>query len=161
MKARFSFEDDRLLSDAVDRLGTLDWSAIAKELPGRNARQCRERWRNYVSPTLIHDSWTGIEDEQLVKIFSELGSKWRDMTAFFPGRSRNSIHNRVRTLQLMQREKETKSNTDADTPETSQDTDKDNRTARNQDAMSFLDFPEEDRCLLWFNGLRSDSDFSF
>jgi hypothetical protein len=27
--------------------------------------------------------------------------------------------------------------------------------------MSFLDFPEEDRCLLWFNGLRSDSDFSF
>lgn len=37
-------EEDDMLKASVDRHGPGAWEAIAKDLPGRNYQQCRQRW---------------------------------------------------------------------------------------------------------------------
>jgi hypothetical protein len=161
MKARFSPADDILLAEAVNHLGTRDWSLIANELPGRNARQCRERWRNYVSPELIHEAWTESEDERLLNTVKEVGPKWHLMLSYFPGRSRNSIHNRFVTLQRINLENAGKSNNDVEirTIQAAPDTPKTNSPASNHDGISFQDFLEACNFARLFADLESDFDF--
>jgi hypothetical protein len=106
-KSKFDPDEDNRLLSVVRALGTSDWSQVAAALPGRNARQCRERWRNYVDPTLVTGNWTPAEDELLLSKFRDLGSKWDAISAFFQGRARNSIRNRFVFLQNESHKKET------------------------------------------------------
>jgi hypothetical protein len=97
-KCKFDSEEDTALVEAVRRLGTGDWSAIAAEIPGRNARQCRERWNNYANPRLTRDQWTVTEDELLLRKFRELGPKWHIIAGCFDRRAKNSVRNRFFAL---------------------------------------------------------------
>jgi hypothetical protein len=40
----FTVTEDRILEMAIERSGATDLDLIARRLPGRSARQCRERW---------------------------------------------------------------------------------------------------------------------
>jgi hypothetical protein len=97
-KSKFSPGEDSLLTQAVSAHGTCDWSAVAACVPGRNARQCRERWTNYVNPDLTNEVWTDADDRLLLEKYRELGSKWYAIAGFFSGRGKNSIRNRFLAL---------------------------------------------------------------
>jgi hypothetical protein len=101
-KFKFDTQEDGLLLEAVSKYGTADWNLIAGAIPGRNARQCRERWNNYVNPDLTKQEWTEAEDELLMRKCRELGRKWYIIAGFFQGRAKNSIRNRYFTLQRKQ-----------------------------------------------------------
>lgn len=107
-KIKFSPHEDVLLLHAVQSLGTGDWHIIASRVPGRNARQCRERWNNYVNPALISAPWTAEEDRFLMEKYQELGPHWRTIASLFASRSTNSIKNRFTILQRRQRKKNRK-----------------------------------------------------
>jgi hypothetical protein len=64
----------------------------------RNARQCRERWRNYLSPELRTDEWTPEEDLLLEELFSQVGPKWNTIGQHFTSRSDMSLRNRHQVL---------------------------------------------------------------
>ena len=49
----WSAEDDERLLALVERLGDKDWCVIAGTLKKHTPRQCRERYKNHVKPTLI------------------------------------------------------------------------------------------------------------
>ena len=68
------------------------------KLPGRTARQCRDRWVNYLNPALSDKEWTKDEDDLLLDMYREFGTHWKDISLFFEGRSLNSIRNRVMKL---------------------------------------------------------------
>lgn len=94
-KANFTPEEDELLLQTVKQHGTRDWHKIALNLPGRNTRQCRERWNNYVNPEISSMCpWTPEDDDLLMKKYDEIGPKWHLLSTFFTGRSTNSIKNR-------------------------------------------------------------------
>jgi hypothetical protein len=101
-KCEFTPQEDALLIESVHTHGSSDWSLIASLLPGRNLRQCRERWNNYVNPALTHQEWTQSEDAFLLEKFNQLGPKWELIAAFFPGRGKNNIRNHYSTLQRKQ-----------------------------------------------------------
>ena len=44
------------------------WAAIASNLPGRNGKQCRERWHNQLDPSIKRESWTDEEDRILMEV---------------------------------------------------------------------------------------------
>jgi len=46
--------------------GANRWAEIAKYLPGRNGKQCRERWHNQLDPAIRKDAWTAEEDFTLI-----------------------------------------------------------------------------------------------
>ncbi|KAK8888789.1 hypothetical protein M9Y10_033528 [Tritrichomonas musculus] len=93
-RKKFSFEEDQRLRMIVQRMGSKKWDQIAKYMPGRSGRQCRDRYQNYLIPGFFNGQWTKEEDELLIKKHNEFGSKWSKMTIFFKNRNANSIKNR-------------------------------------------------------------------
>lgn len=75
-KARFSLQDDKLLTAIIQSVGTSNWEMIASLMETRTARQCRERWTHYLSPTIQTKEWEPIEDSFLLTLVEKMGSKW-------------------------------------------------------------------------------------
>jgi hypothetical protein len=68
-------------------------------MPGRSARQCRERWCNYINPDIQKTPWSAEDDLLLKEKVSELGTRWHAILSFFPGRSKNQVRNRWFTIE--------------------------------------------------------------
>jgi hypothetical protein len=69
----------------------LKWSIIAQLLPGREPKQCRERFLNVIDPSKTRQSWTKEEDSQLVAVH-DCSKKYFAQTAkHFPNRSYNEV----------------------------------------------------------------------
>jgi hypothetical protein len=98
-KNKFSPAEDLRLCEIVDYLGHQNWVEVAVHMPGRNARQCRERWMNYVNPTIRQLPWTASEELLLEQKLVQLGPKWQVIASFFPNRSRNYVKNHWATKQ--------------------------------------------------------------
>jgi myb proto-oncogene protein len=62
------------------------WSAIAKHLPGRTGKQCRERWHNHLNPAINKDAWSLEEELSLIRAHQIYGNKWAELAKFLPGR---------------------------------------------------------------------------
>lgn len=90
----FSKDEDNLLKKLVNKYGTANWAPISKQMPGRNSRQCRDRWLNYLSPDVVNGPWTAEEDELLVQKYNEIGPYWKKIAAFFPTRTDINIKSR-------------------------------------------------------------------
>lgn len=70
-----------MLSAAVASLGGPPANGMWKQLlegavPGRSAKQMRERWRNNLDPELKTTEWTEDENTMLVKKHDLYGSRW-------------------------------------------------------------------------------------
>jgi hypothetical protein len=98
-KSKFESDEDTRLIEAVRIFGTTDWWLVASAVPNRTARQCRERWSNYLNPTLNSNAWTEAEDRLLFEKVEQLGCRWNVIVNFFDGRSKNSLRNRYRSAQ--------------------------------------------------------------
>ncbi|OHT11701.1 hypothetical protein TRFO_18760 [Tritrichomonas foetus] len=94
----FSREEDVKLVEVISRVGDLNWNLIAKLMRSRTARQCKERWRMYLSPYVNHLPWTEYEDQLLFQKYHEIGPKWTKIAQYFRGRSDNSIKNHWNAL---------------------------------------------------------------
>ncbi|OHT03101.1 r2r3-MYB transcription factor [Tritrichomonas foetus] len=93
-RQKFLPEEDKILSEMVEKLGPKKWNRIAQFLPNRTARQCRDRYCNYLAPGFFNGEWSQKEDDLLYEKYCELGPKWAQMKAFFQSRSPNSLKNR-------------------------------------------------------------------
>lgn len=93
-RSKFTKEEDELLKDLVANLGDNNWQVISSRMPGRNSRQCRERWQNYLCPEIINGPWTQEEDDLLVLKYNELGPSWKQISTFFPTRTDINIKSR-------------------------------------------------------------------
>jgi hypothetical protein len=93
-KLKFTPEEDAKLIELVEELGPKRWIEVSARLGTRNARQCRERYNNYLNPHLRQGLWTAEEDALVERKFAELGPKWNKIGRFFLGRSDNALRNR-------------------------------------------------------------------
>lgn len=90
----FTKEEDELLREAALMYGERSWSLIAECVPGKTPKQCRDRWANYLQPSLKFEPWSQEEDELLLSLVSKNGTRWSQLTSHFPNRSTNSVKNR-------------------------------------------------------------------
>jgi hypothetical protein len=93
VRTKFTPAEDQHLRELIHIFGTNEWRIIATQMGRRNARQCRERWANYLNPALVNEPWTSTEDALLEEKYKELGCQWHLISAFFPNRSKNQIKN--------------------------------------------------------------------
>jgi hypothetical protein len=89
--------EDAVLMSAVQENGAKHWSTIAKRLPGRIGKQCRERWHNHLNPGITKCHWTHEEDMTIQMGVIELGHKWSEIAQRLPGRTDNAVKNRYNT----------------------------------------------------------------
>ena len=90
----FSPQEDAILTKIMYQQPFETWIAVAEHLPGRTARQCRDRWVNYLSPSNKNGPWTSEEDQLLTEKYMEHGPQWTTIAKFFDGRSENNVKNR-------------------------------------------------------------------
>jgi hypothetical protein len=103
-KTEFTHSEDTMLAALVGELGRKHWIHIAARMQHRTARQCRERWVNYLNPELSRAAWTDAEDDILRTKYREIGPKWVKISLSLPGRSSNSIKNRAFVLERQDRQ---------------------------------------------------------
>lgn len=99
-KSKFTPVEDAALAHCVREFGTTDWPQIASLMPGRNLRQCKERWYNFLSPDVVNGPWTDEEESLLCRKFVALGTSWKLISTFFPGRTEINVKSH---WQMMQR----------------------------------------------------------
>jgi hypothetical protein len=95
------------LKQLVADSGEGNWNRKAEHFPGRDQRQLRERWLNYLSPGPERPTWTHQEDEQLRKLVRENGQRWSTFRHYFIGRTDVHIKNRWAVLKAQDNKKAT------------------------------------------------------
>jgi hypothetical protein len=95
---KFTPDEDEHLRSLVAEMGQSDWNAIALHFHKRTARQCRERWRHYISPAVRIGSWSEADDQLLLSKVSELGPRWSAISNLFPGRTDIGVKNHYISL---------------------------------------------------------------
>ncbi|KAK8840207.1 hypothetical protein M9Y10_031151 [Tritrichomonas musculus] len=94
LRNHFTKEEDEKIKELVKIFGTHNWILISEFMVGRTPKQIRDRYSNYLIPGIFLGEWSKEEDELLIKLYGEYGSKWSIIQTFFPKRSTNSIKNR-------------------------------------------------------------------
>jgi hypothetical protein len=86
-RAKFSVMEDLQLRQLVAEYGVSNWAKIASLMPDRNLRQCRERWKHYLSATRLQVPWTVHEDQLLLEKVQAWGPRWTRIASFMGTRT--------------------------------------------------------------------------
>lgn len=95
---KFSEEEDKKLLSLIERYGKDSWNIISDLMMNRNARQCKERYLNYLSPNINRNKWTDEEDNLILAKVDELGRKWVKISQYFQNRTDTMLKNRYNVL---------------------------------------------------------------
>ena len=98
-KKKFTPEEDEQLKMLVQQHGEYNWEKIAILLGNRNARQCHDRWKFYVNPTINKEPFTQEEDWLLINLVYRYGGMWVQISKNFKNRSDVQMKNRWKILQ--------------------------------------------------------------
>ena len=98
-RKHFTQEEDIKLKSLVMQFGDQNWKEISKHMFKRSPRQCRERYKFYLSPNLNNMIWTKEEDTYLQILVSYYGNKWSLISKFFLGRTEINVKCRYYRLE--------------------------------------------------------------
>ena len=139
-KKKFTYEEDQKLRKLVGKYGPKKWKLIASLMKGRTSRQCRERWKYYLSNPPATKEWTPEEDSLLLEKYAEFGTHWSQISLFFKDQTDINLKNHFRKLQRngfkVQRVQHSSPTITSTNPNTSSDDDPKSKKSRR-----IIDFP--------------------
>ena len=93
-KGIWTQEEDMLLLQAVNETKPIIWDVVAEKIPGRNAIQCRERWRYRLDPSINRTPFQKWEDDFIISERKKVGNLWTLIATKLPGRTVCAVKNR-------------------------------------------------------------------
>ncbi|ORZ10656.1 Homeodomain-like protein, partial [Lobosporangium transversale] len=78
-KGTWTSQEEEILLEAVRDLSSENWHAVAMKVPGRNAKQCMQKWQTDLDPRINRQPWTAEEDEKLVEAYHTFGNSWQQI----------------------------------------------------------------------------------
>ena len=102
-------EENALLRQAVDSLCTntypgsrrVPWTLLCKAVPGRTAKQCRERFVEHIDTNLAHCSMSGAEADTIYHLLEKHGRKWSTICREVNAWRRNNCYDGVRSCTMV------------------------------------------------------------
>ena len=76
IKGQWSGQEDAMLVTLVSE-GFKNWGQLAKHMPGRSSKQCRERWCHHLDPSVKKGDYTPEEDSIILDMQQKIGNKVR------------------------------------------------------------------------------------
>jgi hypothetical protein len=101
---KWAVDEDKKLKDVVPKHGGNNWKIITALVPGRTQRQCCDRWRDVLDPsidqtTVLAGKWTTDEDKRLKDaVLTHGGKSWETIAALVPGRTKRQCCDRWRDI---------------------------------------------------------------
>ena len=93
-RRRFTKDEDNEIKRLIASREKINWQEIADHIPGRTARQCRDRYNTYLFKDIVSKPWTEEEDNIIIKYYQVFGPHWVRISSFLQGRSGNNVKNR-------------------------------------------------------------------
>eukprot|EP00829_Urostomides_striatus_P011870 TRINITY_DN3005_c0_g1_i1.p1 TRINITY_DN3005_c0_g1~~TRINITY_DN3005_c0_g1_i1.p1 ORF type:complete len:292 (-),score=62.62 TRINITY_DN3005_c0_g1_i1:138-1013(-) len=93
-KRKFTPEEDELLLNLIKLHGESKWSVIAEQMPGKNRKQIREHYINFLSKRVTEKCFSPSEDMQILQLIESNGRLWNKIAEQMPGRTALAIKNR-------------------------------------------------------------------
>lgn len=97
VKGHWSPEEDAKLLELVKQ-NPKNWGHVAKDIEGRTAKQCRERYHNHLDPSIKKGEWSFEEDKLILLRQREIGNKWAEISKQLKGRTENSVKIRWKSI---------------------------------------------------------------
>lgn len=94
IKKKFTPEEDSKIIELVGDEKYPCWHYISQQIPGKTARQCRERYQHYLSPSISSAPWTEEENQLLETLQQQYGNNWAKITEYFKGRTNTYLKNK-------------------------------------------------------------------
>lgn len=99
VKGMWSKTEDDILLNLMNTSKPRNWADIAFAIPGRTAKQCRERWSLNLDPSINRLAWSEEEDNKLIQLHSQMGNRWAEMKRMLPGRTENAVKTRFKSIE--------------------------------------------------------------
>ncbi|RKO99622.1 hypothetical protein CXG81DRAFT_1732, partial [Caulochytrium protostelioides] len=84
-------DEDAALVRAVAQHGRGRWAAVARDVPRRTDRQCRERYESMLAPEVNRTPITPAEATQIADLVAQLGRRWSLIAETLGNRSDRQI----------------------------------------------------------------------
>lgn len=98
-KGPWTYQEDKLLLDAMASFsGHICWEELSKRIPGRSAKQCRERWQFRLHPDVNKSPFEPWEDEIIIQERVNNNLHWTFIAQKLPGRTSCAVKNRWYTV---------------------------------------------------------------
>lgn len=95
--ARWTRAEDEVLKAGVMKYGINKWSKVCSLLPSKTPGQCKQRWQEYVDPSLSSSEWSASEDEKLIGAARTFHPQW-GLIGEVVGRSAQQCYERYNEL---------------------------------------------------------------
>ncbi|KAG0231390.1 hypothetical protein BGW42_000286 [Actinomortierella wolfii] len=102
-KGTWTSQEEEMLLEAVRELSSENWHAVAARVPGRNAKQCMQKWQTDLDPQINRLPWTIEEDQRLVEAYQAYGNSWQQIAKVVETRTWYQCYNRVRAKSVKSR----------------------------------------------------------
>eukprot|EP00514_Thraustochytrium_sp_LLF1b_P005748 CAMPEP_0184520384 /NCGR_PEP_ID=MMETSP0198_2-20121128/7136_1 /TAXON_ID=1112570 /ORGANISM="Thraustochytrium sp., Strain LLF1b" /LENGTH=538 /DNA_ID=CAMNT_0026910973 /DNA_START=584 /DNA_END=2197 /DNA_ORIENTATION=+ len=99
VKGRWSKEEDKTLLQILSQKPIKNWGEVSRVLPGRTAKQCRERYINHLDPSICKTNWTPEEDTFILDAEKNFGPCWSEIARRLPTRTEPGVRQRFLWLQ--------------------------------------------------------------
>ena len=93
-KKAYTADENKMLLKLVHIYGEKNWSKIAELMPGRNRKQLRDHYVNFLKKKLERTEFSAEEDDFIVSMVKKHGHSWKKIADALPGRAPIMIKNR-------------------------------------------------------------------
>ncbi|EWS71013.1 Myb-like DNA-binding domain protein (macronuclear) [Tetrahymena thermophila SB210] len=94
--------EDEILKAAVMKYGLNQWSRISSLLIRKSAKQCKQRWYEWLDPQIKKTEWTREEDEKLLHLAKIFPCQWRTIAPLVNRTPNQCVERYERLLDIAQ-----------------------------------------------------------